>query len=110
MNLKWNYAKTTVSASIADRTDECFNLVLAFKTNASMSMESVIGFVATSLLKNGIRYWEDDNAISDLNHDDGCMMVFAVSGSPKMLDDLANQVSVTRDGGFVRVSIPCGAY
>ena len=108
--MKWNYDRTPVAASIADRNDNGFNLVLAFKTNASMSMESVIGFVATSLLKNGIRYWEDDNAISDLNHNDGCMMVFAVSGSPKMLDDLANQVSVTRDGGFVRVSIPCGAY
>lgn len=108
MNLKWNYAKTVVSASIADRTNECFNLVLSFKTNASV--ESVIGFVATSLLNNGIRYWDDDNTISDLNHNDGCMMVFAVSGSPTMLGDLANQVSVTRDGGVVRVSIPCGAY
>ena len=106
--MKWNYDRTPVAASIADRNDNGFKLVLSFKTNASI--KSVIDFVATSLLNNGIRYWDDDNTISDLNHNDGCMMVFAVSGSPTMLSDLANQVSVTRDGGVVRVSIPCGAY
>jgi hypothetical protein len=106
--MNWKYDRTPVAASIADRNDNGFKLVLSFTTKEE-SMDAVIGFVATSLRNNGIRYWDDDNTISDLNHNDGCMMVFSVSGSPMTQSELAKKVSVTIHGDLFRVSIPCGA-
>jgi|LauGreDrversion4_2_1035121.scaffolds.fasta_scaffold02257_17 hypothetical protein len=110
MNINWNCRQTPVSAFIADRKVcennwTVFRLVLSFRTNASN--DSVVEFVARSLLANGIRHWDDDNNIPNLTND-GLPVVFSVSGCPLMVSDLANKVSITRDGGVVRVSIPCG--
>ena len=103
--LSWKFDRTPVVA-VAERTnDRGFDLVLSVATSVTERVR-VAAFVADSLLRNGIRHWEDDNTLNHLNAS-APFRTFVVGGGEVYHEQLAKRLSITRTKGGIRVTVPC---
>lgn len=109
MKINWKSGIIPVSAEVSGlETSQggwtSFDLSLAFRTGADE--REVMEFVAQSLAKNGIRYWDDDNALTEVRNG-GSFVTFRVANSPLTMKALRRSVIMSRIGDLVRVRIPC---